>query len=173
VSFFLGTLEQSVGNARDELSEFLAANRDVIDHGLHCGLIVAGQDGLDDNTSMVRPRLFQPSRLAEMVLPVGSRATCLNRYLEEQILMIRRLYAVQEPFQKATAHRQDHAGRMAIQAELLRRLNRRPHDQSGPSALHGEADGAKTIEVKASYLALISHPDEIAGLIAEAAGGAR
>jgi pimeloyl-ACP methyl ester carboxylesterase len=32
--------------------------------------------------------------------------------------------------------------------------------------------GAKTIEVKASHLALISHPDEIAGLILEAAGGA-
>jgi hypothetical protein len=30
--------------------------------------------------------------------------------------------------------------------------------------------GAKTIEVKASHLALISHPEEIAGLILEAAG---
>jgi len=30
--------------------------------------------------------------------------------------------------------------------------------------------GAKTIEVKASHLSLISHPDEIAGLILEAAG---
>ncbi len=29
--------------------------------------------------------------------------------------------------------------------------------------------GAKTIEVKASHLALISHPEEIAGLILEAA----
>ncbi|MFT4115214.1 alpha/beta fold hydrolase [Bradyrhizobium sp.] len=33
--------------------------------------------------------------------------------------------------------------------------------------------GAKTIEVKASHLGLISHPDEIADLIAEAAGGKR
>ena len=32
--------------------------------------------------------------------------------------------------------------------------------------------GAKTIEVKASHLALISHPDEIAALIADAAGSA-
>jgi hypothetical protein len=30
--------------------------------------------------------------------------------------------------------------------------------------------GAKTIEVKGSHLALISHPDEIARLILEAAG---
>jgi pimeloyl-ACP methyl ester carboxylesterase len=30
--------------------------------------------------------------------------------------------------------------------------------------------GAKTIEVKASHLSLISHPDEITGLILEAAG---
>jgi hypothetical protein len=29
--------------------------------------------------------------------------------------------------------------------------------------------GAKTIEVNASHLSLISHPDEIAGLILEAA----
>jgi pimeloyl-ACP methyl ester carboxylesterase len=33
--------------------------------------------------------------------------------------------------------------------------------------------GAKTIEVKASHLSLISHPDEIAGLILEAARGTR
>jgi hypothetical protein len=30
--------------------------------------------------------------------------------------------------------------------------------------------GAKTIEVKAGHLSLISHPDAIAGLILEAAG---
>jgi hypothetical protein len=30
--------------------------------------------------------------------------------------------------------------------------------------------GAKTIEVRASHLSLISHPDEIAQLILEAAG---
>jgi hypothetical protein len=33
--------------------------------------------------------------------------------------------------------------------------------------------GAKTIEVKASHLSLISHPGEIADLIAEAAGSDR
>ena len=33
--------------------------------------------------------------------------------------------------------------------------------------------GAKTIEVKASHLSLISHPDEIADLIVEAAGKER
>jgi hypothetical protein len=31
--------------------------------------------------------------------------------------------------------------------------------------------GAKTIEVNASHLSLISHPDEITGLILEAARG--
>ena len=68
------------------------------------------------------------------------------------------LYAVQEPFQKAlltgkttharagavpkgSAHRQDHARGMAIQAQLLRRFHGRPHHQSGPRALHGQADG--------------------------------
>ena len=30
--------------------------------------------------------------------------------------------------------------------------------------------GAKTIEVKASHLSLISHPDELTGLVLEAAG---
>jgi hypothetical protein len=33
--------------------------------------------------------------------------------------------------------------------------------------------GAKTIELKASHVSLISHPGEIAGLIVEASGGGR
>ena len=50
------------------------------------------------------------------------------------------LYAVQEPFHKLL-EREDNACGMAIEAELLRGLNGGPHDQSGPRALHGEADG--------------------------------
>jgi pimeloyl-ACP methyl ester carboxylesterase len=50
------------------------------------------------------------------------------------------LYAVQEPFH-SSAHRQDHARGLAIKAELLRRFDRGPHDQFGPRALHGQADG--------------------------------
>jgi len=53
------------------------------------------------------------------------------------------------------------AEQLAIEVELLRRFDRRPHDQPGPRALHGQADGR---------LSLISNPDEITKLILEAAG---
>ncbi|WP_079587938.1 alpha/beta fold hydrolase [Bradyrhizobium lablabi] len=83
------------------------------------------------------------------------------------------LYAVQEPFQKAllTGKTTQAAWRSrpsyyavstedrTINPDLQRFMAKRME--------------ARTIEVKASHLALISHPDEIAGLIAEAAGGAR
>ena len=36
---------------------------------------------------------------------------------------------------------QNHARGMAIQAQLLRRFDRGPYYQSGPRALHGQADG--------------------------------
>src|SRR5260370_38957043 len=32
---------------------------------------------------------------------------------------------------------------MAIEADLLRRFNGRPHDQPGPRALYGQADGSQ------------------------------
>jgi hypothetical protein len=54
------------------------------------------------------------------------------------------LYAVQEPFQKAL---------LTGRTNMAKRM------------------GAKTIEVKASHLSLISHPDEIAALILEATQG--
>jgi len=42
------------------------------------------------------------------------------------------LFAVQEPFHKVTAYRQNDARGMAIEAKFLRRLDRRLHDQPGP-----------------------------------------
>jgi pimeloyl-ACP methyl ester carboxylesterase len=44
---------------------------------------------------------------------------------------------------QGSAHGQNDAGGMAIEAELLCRLHRRPHNQSRPSALHGQADGGQ------------------------------
>jgi hypothetical protein len=55
---------------------------------------------------------------------------------------------------------------MAIEAELLRRFDRRPDLER----FIAKRMGAKTIEVKASHLSLISHPDEITKPILEAAG---
>jgi pimeloyl-ACP methyl ester carboxylesterase len=80
------------------------------------------------------------------------------------------LYAVQEPFQKALlAGKTAHAAWRSkpsfyavstedrtINPDLERHMAKRM--------------GAKTIELKASHLSLISHPDEIARLILEAAG---
>src|SRR5438477_6650896 len=80
------------------------------------------------------------------------------------------LYAVQEPFQRAllvgkTTHAAWRAkpsfyavstGDRTINPDLERFMAKRM--------------GAKTIEVKASHLSLISHPDEITRLILEAAG---
>ena len=80
------------------------------------------------------------------------------------------LYAVQEPFQRAllvgkTTHAAWRAkpsfyavstGDRTIDPDLQRFMAKRM--------------GAKTIEVKASHLSLISHPDEITRLILEAAG---
>ena len=83
------------------------------------------------------------------------------------------LYAVQEPFQKAllTGKTTQAAWRSkpsfyaistedrTINPDLQRSMDKRM--------------GAKTIEVKASHLSLISHPDEITQLILEAAGQRR
>jgi pimeloyl-ACP methyl ester carboxylesterase len=80
------------------------------------------------------------------------------------------LYAVQQPFQKAllagrTTQAAWHAkpGYYAVSSED-RTIN--PDLQR----FMAKRMGAKTIEVKASHLALISHPDAIAKLILEAAG---
>ena len=80
------------------------------------------------------------------------------------------LYAVQTPFQKAlltgkTAHAawRSKPSFYAVSTDD-RTIN--PDLERFMAARMG----AKTIEVKASHLSLISHPDEIAGLILEAAG---
>jgi hypothetical protein len=57
---------------------------------------------------------------------------------------------------------------MAIQAQLLRRFHRRINPDL--ERFMAKRMGAKTIEVKASHLSLISHPEEITRLIFEAAG---
>ena len=51
------------------------------------------------------------------------------------------LYAVQQPFQKGSAHRQDDACGVAVEAEFLRRFDRRPDHQSRSRTLHGQAHG--------------------------------
>jgi pimeloyl-ACP methyl ester carboxylesterase len=80
------------------------------------------------------------------------------------------LYAVQEPFQKAlltgkTTHAawRSKPSYYAVSAED-RTIN------PDLERFMAKRMGAKTIEVKASHLSLISHPDEISQLILEAAG---
>jgi pimeloyl-ACP methyl ester carboxylesterase len=80
------------------------------------------------------------------------------------------LYAVQEPFHKAlltgrTAHAawRSKPSFYAVSTED-RTIN------PDLERFMAKRMGAKTIEVKASHLALISQPDAIAGLILEAAG---
>jgi hypothetical protein len=61
---------------------------------------------------------------------------------------------------------------MAARARCGRGLYRLSQDVSDAAGggWHGQAMGAKTIEVKASHLSLISRPEEITRLIFEAAG---
>ena len=80
------------------------------------------------------------------------------------------LYAVQEPFHKAllagkttNAAWRSKPSYYAVSTED-RTIN------PDLERFMAKRMGAKTIEVKASHLALISHPEEIAGLILEAAG---
>jgi hypothetical protein len=61
---------------------------------------------------------------------------------------------------------------MAVQAELVCGVDGGSDHQPGSPTLHGEIMGAKTIEVKASHVSLISQPDAIANLILAAAGQA-
>ena len=81
------------------------------------------------------------------------------------------LYAVQEPFQKALlAGRTTHAAWRSKPSFYAVSTEDRTIN---PDLEHFMAKrmGAKTIEVNASHLSLISHPDEITGLILEAARG--
>jgi pimeloyl-ACP methyl ester carboxylesterase len=81
------------------------------------------------------------------------------------------LYAVQEPFHKAllTGKTTHAAWRSKPSFYAVSTEDRTINPDL--ERFMAKRMGAKTIEVKASHLALISHPDEIANLILEAAGG--
>jgi pimeloyl-ACP methyl ester carboxylesterase len=80
------------------------------------------------------------------------------------------LYAVQQPFHKAllTGKTTNAAWRSKPSYYAVSTEDRTINP--GLERFMAKRMGAKTIEVKASHLALISHPDEIAYLILEAAG---
>jgi pimeloyl-ACP methyl ester carboxylesterase len=80
------------------------------------------------------------------------------------------LYAVQEPFQKAllTGKTTQAAWRSKPSFYAVSTEDRTINPDL--ERFMAKRMGAKTIEVKASHLSLISHPDEIARLILEAAG---
>ena len=80
------------------------------------------------------------------------------------------LYAVQEPFQKAllTGKTTHAAWRSKPSFYAVSTEDRTINPDL--ERFMAKRMGAKTIEVKASHLSLISHPDEIAHLILEAAG---
>ena len=80
------------------------------------------------------------------------------------------LYAVQEPFHKAllTGKTTEAAWRSKPSFYAVSTEDRTINPDL--ERFMAKRMGAKTIEVKASHLSLISHPDEIAPLILEAAG---
>jgi pimeloyl-ACP methyl ester carboxylesterase len=80
------------------------------------------------------------------------------------------LYAVQEPFHKAllSGKTTNAAWRSKPSYYAVSTEDRTINPDL--ERFMAKRMGAKTIEVKASHLGLISHPDEIAGLILEAAG---
>jgi len=80
------------------------------------------------------------------------------------------LYAVQEPFYKALLEgKTTNAAWRSKPSYYAVSANDRTIDPDLERFM-AKRMGAKTIEIKASHLALISHPDEIANLILEAAG---
>jgi len=80
------------------------------------------------------------------------------------------LYAVQTPFQKALlTGKTMHAAWRSKPSFYAVSTDDRTINPDLERFMAARM-GAKTIEVKASHLSLISHPDEIAGLILEAAG---
>jgi pimeloyl-ACP methyl ester carboxylesterase len=80
------------------------------------------------------------------------------------------LYAVQEPFQKAllTGRTTQAAWRSKPSFYAVSTEDRTINPDL--ERFMAKRMGAKTMEIKASHLSLISHPDEITGLIMEAAG---
>ena len=80
------------------------------------------------------------------------------------------LYAVQEPFHRALlTGKTTHAAWRSKPSYYAVSTEDRTIDPDLERFM-AKRMGAKTIEIKASHLALISHPDEIAHLILEAAG---
>lgn len=80
------------------------------------------------------------------------------------------LYAVQEPFHKALlSGRTTHAAWRSKPSYYAVSTEDRTINPDLERFM-AKRMGAKTIEVKSSHLSLISHPDEITGLILEAAG---
>jgi hypothetical protein len=71
---------------------------------------------------------------------------------------------------KGSAHGQDYVCGLAVEAEFLCRFHGGRTINPDLERFMAKRMGTKTIEVKASHLSLISHPDEITGLILEAAG---
>jgi hypothetical protein len=59
---------------------------------------------------------------------------------------------------------------MTVEAQLVRGVDRGSNHQPDLERFMAKRMGAKTIEVKASHVSLISHPDTIANLILQAAG---
>ena len=80
------------------------------------------------------------------------------------------LYAVQQPFQKAllTGRTSQAAWRSKLSFYAASMEDRTINPDL--ERFMAKRMGARTIEVKASHLSLISHPDEITRLILEAAG---
>ena len=80
------------------------------------------------------------------------------------------LYAVQEPFQKALLAGKTTQAAWRSKPSFYAVSTQDRTINPDLERFMAKRMGAKTIEVKASHLSLISHPAEIAGLILEAAG---
>jgi pimeloyl-ACP methyl ester carboxylesterase len=83
------------------------------------------------------------------------------------------LYAVQDPFQKALLDGRTTQAAWRSKPSFYAVSTEDRTINPDLERFMAKRMGAKTIEVKASHLSLISHPDEIAGLILEAAKGTR
>jgi pimeloyl-ACP methyl ester carboxylesterase len=80
------------------------------------------------------------------------------------------LYAVQEPFNKALLAGKTTQAAWRSKPSFYAVSSEDRTIDPGLERFMAKRMGAKTIEVKASHLSMISHPDEIAGLIRQAAG---
>src|SRR6202007_124858 len=80
------------------------------------------------------------------------------------------LYAVQDPFQKALLAGKTTQAAWRSKPSVYAVSTADRTINPGPARVMAKRMGAKTIEVKASHLSMISHPQVIARLILEAAG---